>query len=116
MATDCGVAYWRSRVHHGLNLPVRKATMRRSLLIPHAIAYAFITMAIAQANAAEYVYVESNIKTPNGNSIYAYKRGADGRLSAVPGSPFLTGGAGVQDSSLKLGPYDSDQEMITNRD
>lgn len=63
---------------------------------------------------AEFVYVESNIKSANGNSIYAFKRGANGSLTLVPGAPFLTGGAGVQDTSLKVGPYDSDSEIVTN--
>jgi len=62
----------------------------------------------------EFVYVESNIKTPNGNSIYAFQRQNDGSLQQVPGSPFLTGGAGVQDTSLQVGPYDSDQNIVTN--
>jgi hypothetical protein len=66
--------------------------------------------------AAEYVYVESNLKAPNANSIYAFRRDPQGNLHQLPGSPFLTGGAGVQDSSLKLGPYDSDQNIVTNAD
>jgi hypothetical protein len=60
------------------------------------------------------VYVESNISTPGGNSILAFRRDADGRLSPLPGSPFLTGGTGVVDPSLKLGPFDSDQNVIAN--
>jgi hypothetical protein len=75
-----------------------------------------VAVPFASASGAEFVYIESNIKTPKGNSIYAYKRGEHGLLFAVAGSPFLTGGAGVQDSSLKLGPYDSDSQVITNGD
>ncbi len=59
----------------------------------------------------EYVYIGSNLKAPGANSIYAFVRTANGGLNAVNGSPFLTGGAGVQDSSLALGPYDSDQNI-----
>jgi hypothetical protein len=72
----------------------------------------------AFSDSAEYVYVESNIKTPHGNSIFAFKRNADGGLTPLNNSPFLTGGAGVQDSSLALGPYDSDQNIVVdpNRD
>ena len=69
---------------------------------------------LAFAGGAEFVYVESNIKSANGNSIYAFKRGDNGGLTLVPGAPFLTGGAGVQDASLMLGPYDSDTEIVTN--
>lgn len=42
----------------------------------------------------DYVYVETNIKTPNGNSIAGFVRGANGQVQPIPGSPFLTGGAG----------------------
>jgi 6-phosphogluconolactonase (cycloisomerase 2 family) len=66
--------------------------------------------------AKEYVYVESNIKTSNGNSVYAFERQPDGSLKQVQGSPFATGGAGVQDESLKVGPSDSDQDIVTNSD
>ncbi len=62
------------------------------------------------------VYVESNISNPGGNSILAFRRDTDGRLSPIPGSPFLTGGTGVVDPSLKLGPFDSDQNVIANPD
>lgn len=63
-----------------------------------------------------YVYVESNIAAANANSIYAFHRQADGTLHQLAGSPFLSGGAGVQDTSLKVGPSDSDQDLITNDD
>src|SRR5262245_6406401 len=68
----------------------------------------------ALANGPTFVYVESNIKTPNGNSIFAFRRNADGSLTPVNGSPFFTGGAGVQDTSLGLGPYDSDQNIVVD--
>jgi 6-phosphogluconolactonase (cycloisomerase 2 family) len=68
----------------------------------------------ALANGSTFVYVESNIQTPNGNSIFAFRRNADGSLTPVNGSPFLTGGAGVQDTSLGLGPYDSDQDIVVD--
>jgi 6-phosphogluconolactonase (cycloisomerase 2 family) len=68
----------------------------------------------AAATGQHVVYVESNIATPNGNSILAYRRDAAGRLTPLPGSPFATRGAGVVDPSLALGPFDSDQQIITN--
>ena len=64
----------------------------------------------------DYVYVETNIKSPNGNSIAGFVRGANGQLQPIPGSPFLTGGAGTQDAGISLGPEDSDQDIITNPD
>lgn len=60
------------------------------------------------------VYVESNIGTPGGNSILAFRRDGQGNLTPLPGSPFLTGGTGVFDTSLQLGPFDSDQNVIAN--
>lgn len=60
------------------------------------------------------VYVETNIKTPNGNSIAAFARTSNGQLQQVPGSPFLTGGAGTQYAGVDVGPADSDQDIITN--
>jgi 6-phosphogluconolactonase (cycloisomerase 2 family) len=60
------------------------------------------------------VYVESNIATAQGNSILAYRRDQSGRLTPLPGSPFATRGAGIVDPSLALGPFDSDQQIITN--
>jgi 6-phosphogluconolactonase (cycloisomerase 2 family) len=66
------------------------------------------------SSAANVVYVESNIATPQGNSILAYRREASGRLTPLPGSPFATHGTGVIDPSLALGPFDADQQVITN--
>jgi 6-phosphogluconolactonase (cycloisomerase 2 family) len=60
------------------------------------------------------VYVESNIGTPGGNSILAFRRDSQGELTSLPGSPFPTGGTGVFDTSLQLGPFDSDQNVIAN--
>jgi 6-phosphogluconolactonase (cycloisomerase 2 family) len=60
------------------------------------------------------VYVESNIGTAGGNSVLAFRRDSQGNLTALGGSPFLTGGTGVFDTSLNLGPFDSDQNAIAN--
>lgn len=42
----------------------------------------------------------------------AYARGIDGTLTQI--GSFPTGGKGVFDLSLQLGPFDSDQEIIVN--
>ena len=67
---------------------------------------------------AGVVYVESNIPSANANSIFAFRRDdADGSLTALPGSPFLTGGAGVgigANDIPMVGPFDSDQNIIVN--
>jgi hypothetical protein len=79
-----------------------------------SLTHAASTQAFGQTS--DYVYVESNIKTPNGNSIAGFVRGANGHLQPIPGSPFLTGGAGTQYAGVGLGPQDSDQNIITNPD
>jgi 6-phosphogluconolactonase (cycloisomerase 2 family) len=71
----------------------------------------FISVAGAWASGSEFVYVESNIQSANGNSIFAFHRNADGSLTQISGSPFLTAGAGIQDRSFTFGPYDSDQNI-----
>ena len=68
----------------------------------------------APASSTGVVYVESNIASPDGNSILAYLRGRNGALTPLPGSPFATHGSGILDPSLKLGPFDSDQLIVTN--
>ncbi len=60
------------------------------------------------------VYTESNVATPGGNAILGYSRERGGRLVPLPGSPYSTRGTGVLDPSLALGPFDSDQLIITN--
>jgi hypothetical protein len=75
-----------------------------------------ISASASAASASHYVYVESNIAQPGANSILAYQTASDGSLQALQGSPFLTGGAGFTDSSYALGPFDSDQNVITNSD
>jgi hypothetical protein len=79
-------------------------------------AFTFVgSCSIAQAaDGGEYVYVESNTSAPNSNSIYAFRRGSSGSLTPLTGSPFLTGGAGVQYTGSNLGPFDSDSEVIVN--
>src|SRR5579872_2174639 len=68
-------------------------------------------LATETAAGSEFIYVESNIQSTNGNSIFAFHRNADGSVQPVAGSPFATGGTGVQDQSFVFGPYDSDQNM-----
>ena len=67
------------------------------------------------AETAEFIYVESNIQSTNGNSIFAFQRGSDGSFTSVPGSPFPSGGTGVQDTSFIFGPYDSDNNLVVDK-
>jgi 6-phosphogluconolactonase (cycloisomerase 2 family) len=83
------------------------------------VALALILSGTGSAQASErgekepstsVVYVESNL--PDNNSVLAFRRDDDGRLSKI--GEFPTGGKGVFDPSLQLGPFDSDQELVTN--
>ena len=90
--------------------------MRKSLLVL-GLSACTIAMPTSQLHASDtstYVYVESNLKGPNANSIYGFAQQGNGQLKPIAGSPFATGGAGVQYSGYNIGPYDSDQEIITN--
>jgi 6-phosphogluconolactonase (cycloisomerase 2 family) len=62
----------------------------------------------------DHVYVETNVKTINGNAIRAFTRASNGELTEIKGSPFLTGGAGTQYAGVNVGPQDSDEEIISN--
>jgi hypothetical protein len=75
---------------------------------------ALMTVDATPARSAEFVYVESNIQSPNGNSIFAFQRNADRSLSPVAGSPFPAGGAWVQYTGFVFGPYDSDQDLVVD--
>jgi hypothetical protein len=68
---------------------------------------------------AGYVYVGTNRGGVDGhNAIRSYRRNAQGFLTELPGSPFLAGGTGVHPTAdltlANLGPFDSDQCMITD--
>lgn len=68
----------------------------------------FAATALAQNTA---VYVESN--RADHNSILAYKN-KGGTLTFL--GEFPTDGKGIFDLSLKLGPFDSDQNLLTNKE
>lgn len=69
------------------------------------------------ATATNVLYVESNHLTPGMNSILGYTRAADGSLTPLPGSPFLTGGKGHNNPTAGLlGPNDLDQPMVASTD
>ena len=68
------------------------------------------------APAKRVVYVESNNIAPNTNSVLAYQQQADGTLTPLAGSPFLTGGTGVSNPGQKLGPDDGDQQILLSPD
>lgn len=87
---------------------------RKILVLSLLIVGSLMAVPAAFAGSPEFVYVESNVQSAGGNAIYAFQRNSDGSLMPIHGSPFVAGGAGVQDASLALGPYDSDQNLIVD--
>jgi len=70
-------------------------------------------VAHAQLNA---VYFESNVGSVSGqNSIYGFSNDGTGKLTALPGSPYLTGGTGVFDPGGLSNSFDADQQIIINK-
>jgi len=87
---------------------------KKILVLCLLIVGSFTAAPAALAGDSEFVYVESGIQTPNGNSVFAFERHADGTLTQIPGSPFLTGGAGVQETHLVFGPYEGDSSLVAD--
>ncbi len=61
------------------------------------------------------VYVQTNTPGAGKNAVLAYRRDGNGRLTPLAGSPFPSGGKGFFDSSFKLGPFDSDQNVVVDQ-
>ncbi len=64
--------------------------------------------------ASNVLYIVSNVPMTGQNSVLGYRRAADGTLTALPGSPFLTGGAGTANPGQILGPDDVDFPLAVN--
>jgi hypothetical protein len=73
-----------------------------------------VVPASAQQLPHDVLYVQSNVVA--GNSVIGYARAADGTLTPLPGSPYPTGGIGFYDPSYKLGPFDTDQNLVADPD
>ncbi len=68
----------------------------------------------APINQRHYVYLETNDAA--GNAILAYLQGPDSGITALPGSPFPTGGKGLANPTQALGPDDADNEVVITAD
>jgi 6-phosphogluconolactonase (cycloisomerase 2 family) len=62
------------------------------------------------------VYVDANDPRPGQNAVLGFRRGDDGQLVPLPGSPFLTGGTGIGDDQSGLGVEDSSQDILVNEE
>jgi DNA-binding beta-propeller fold protein YncE len=60
------------------------------------------------------LYIESNNPGSGQNSVIAYHRNSDGSLTAVPGMPFATGGAGFANPQAAPGPFDGQNIMAAD--
>ena len=92
-------------------LPSIRFTLALALLAPSCILPGAASAQPPRARGV--VYVESD--DPAGNAVLAFRRHDDGSLTPLPGSPFPTGGRGIT-PTFNLGPFDSDQEVIINRE
>lgn len=71
---------------------------------------------VAGAAEGKIVYVLSNDYHDNANAVLAYRHMSDGSLVPLPGSPFLTRGAGVGNPKEALGPDDTDDPLVVSPD
>jgi 6-phosphogluconolactonase (cycloisomerase 2 family) len=68
---------------------------------------------VLASGATSYVYVESNIaREPFQNSVFAFANDGLGNLTALPNSPYLTGGTGV--AAPGSSEVNADQEVVIN--
>ncbi len=73
------------------------------------------TQSLLSNGFAEIVYVQTN--DPVQNAIIAYQNNGDGQLQQLPGSPFLTGGKGIDHDSIRvIYSNASDNEIIISND
>ncbi|MGH9611940.1 MAG: hypothetical protein ACRD4P_02550, partial [Bryobacteraceae bacterium] len=98
-----------------VRMPTRRLFPASCVALALSLCIQLPALADGDSTPSGVVYVESNNSTPGGNSIFAFKRSADGSLTALNGSPFLTGGTGGT-PSFDLGPFDSDQDIVVDRD
>jgi 6-phosphogluconolactonase (cycloisomerase 2 family) len=76
-----------------------------------------LTMASTAHSEGRFLYIQSNNILEGQNSIIAYERPPDGKLKPLPGSPFLTGGTGMNNNTHgKLGPQDNDTPIVLSTD
>ncbi len=60
------------------------------------------------------IYTNGNIPVTGQSAIYGFANDGTGHLTALPGSPYMTGGTGVAYGNATDAQWDSDNEIITN--
>lgn len=106
-------------IQTNINSPIAATvSLAMSFLMLTALAGSLL---VADAGAVfakgKYLYIQSGNVAEGENSIVAYERTSDGDLKPLPGSPFLTGGTGIDNSTNgKLGPNDNDTPIVRSAD
>jgi len=72
--------------------------------------------ASARTGRANLVYILNNNPAAGQNAVLGYSRNADGTLVDLAGSPFFTGGTGYRNTNERIGPDDTDGELIVSAD
>src|SRR5688572_16546598 len=101
------------RIHSGVLL-VTQSAFRAAIGI-----FLYFTAMIVHSHADQgrYLYIQANDVREGKNSVLGYHRNDDGTLSPLPGSPFYTGGTGMNnDTHGKLGPNDNDTPLVISQD
>ncbi len=71
------------------------------------------SMTSLRAQSINAVYLESNIgSTENMNSVFGFSNDGSGALTALPNSPYLTGGTGVYKPGASSTALDADKEVL----
>jgi hypothetical protein len=69
----------------------------------------------SEEEAGGHVYIESN--DPAGNAVLAFERSPDGSLTWIEGGTYDAGGPGISAGpEQRLGPLDSDQNLVLSED
>src|SRR5207248_7534466 len=88
----------------------------KSLVIGVAAATLMLLVSLPMHAQLNLVYFESNIGSVSGqNSVYGFSNDGAGNLTALPGSPYLTGGTGVYDPGGLSASFDADGQVIINQ-
>ncbi|MBT8078114.1 MAG: lactonase family protein [Gammaproteobacteria bacterium] len=93
-----------------------RITLRAVRQLVLAVALLFAASGTALAGG-KTLYLQSANTAEGQNSIVAYDRMSNGELVPIAGSPFLTGGTGIDnDTNGKLGPNDNDTPIVLSAD
>ncbi len=71
------------------------------------------SVSLLRAQSINAVYLESNIgSTSDSNSVLGFSNDGTGKLTALPSSPYLTGGTGIYNPGSTSTALDADKEVL----